>query len=211
MKRISTIFFFLLCFMTLTAHEVNNPTAADGAIVRFSYMRFTVLTPQLVRIQCSRNRSFEDRATFAVINRNLPIPKYTYKAENGYFYLITDSMTIKYKIGSLPKLSDNSSANLSVTFKMNNQDVIWYPGKDEGMNLKGTTRTLDGASGDSKRSEMENGIISRAGWAIIDESPTTTRGDGSKTFAFEKNNYTGMDWLKQPGDLGATDWYFCGY
>ena len=211
MKRISTIFFFLLCFMTLTAHEINNPTPADGAIVRFSYMRFTVLTPQLVRIQCSRNRNFEDRATFTVVNRNLPIPKYTYKAENGYFYLITDSMTIKYKIGSLPKLSDNSSANLSVTFKMNNQDVIWYPGKDEGMNLKGTTRTLDGASGDSKRSEMENGIISRAGWAIIDESPTTTRGDGSKTFAFEKNNYTGMDWLKQPVDLGATDWYFCGY
>ena len=135
MKRISTFLLILLCMIVVKAREINNPVAKEGAAVRFSYMRFTVLTPQLIRIQCSRKRLFEDRATFAVVNRNLTIPTYTYKIENGYFYLFTDSMTVKYKTGTLPSLSDKNPDNLSVTFKMNNQDVLWYPGKDDALNL----------------------------------------------------------------------------
>lgn len=38
------------------------------------------------------------------------------------------------------------------------------------LNLKGTCRTLDGSNGDNKRSELENGLISRSGWAVIDDS-----------------------------------------
>jgi alpha-glucosidase (family GH31 glycosyl hydrolase) len=211
MKRISTFFFILLCLVSINAREVDNPVARDGATVRFSYMRFTVLTPQLIRMEYSRKRVFEDRATFTVVNRNLPIPTYTYKVENGYFYLYTDSITVRYKTGTLPSLNDKSPDNLSITFKMNHQDATWYPGKDDALNLKGTTRTLDGASGDSKRAEMENGVVSRAGWSLLDESPSVKRGDGSQSFAFKQNNYTGMDWLEQPADINATDWYFCGY
>jgi alpha-glucosidase (family GH31 glycosyl hydrolase) len=211
MKRLFISLISLFALLAVQAREVNNPVAAESATIRVGSMRFTVLTPQMLRIQYSAKQTFEDRATFTVVNRNLPIPAFTYSTADGYFHLSTDSLSLTYKIGSTPSLSDKSPANLSVTFKMNGKDVLWYPGKDDALNLKGTTRTLDGASGDSKRSEMENGIISRAGWSVLDESPSATRGDGSKTFALEKNDYTGIDWLKQPVDPDATDWYICCY
>ena len=87
---------------------------------------------------------------------------------------------------------------------------MWYPDKDDSMNLKGTTRTLDGQIGDNKRAELENGLLSRAGWSIIDESPRTKRGDGSTSFAFD-GDVDGMPWVAEPVDKDAIDWYFLGY
>lgn len=51
-------------------------------------------------------------------------------------------------------------------------------------NLKGTTRTLDGCLGFEKLSkletELEDGILSRDGWALVDESSRHLfTGDGS--------------------------------
>jgi hypothetical protein len=174
-------------------------------------MRFTVLTPQMVRMQWSGKKVWEDRATFAVVNRCLPVPAYSYRTAEGYFYLSTDSLTVRYKIGTAPQLSDGSTANLSITFSMDGHEVLWYPGKDDVLNLKGTTRTLDFSSGDAKRAEMEGGVVSRSGWALLDESPKTERGDSSRSFAFGKNACGGMDWLSQTADSDATDWYFFGY
>ncbi len=94
---------------------------------------------------------------------------------------------------------------------MNGHEVVWYPGKDDALNLKGTTRTLDNGRGDSKRSELENGILSRGGWALIDESASARRGDGSRTFAFEPMEKGGIDWVKPLADENATDWYLLCY
>ena len=55
-----------------------------------------------------------------------------------------------------------SPNNLSITMPLNGHDVVWYPGKEDALNLKGTRRTLDGGSGDNYRPDMEDGIISRA-------------------------------------------------
>ena len=99
---------------------------------------------------------------------------------------------------------------LNISFNLNGRQVLWYPGKDDALNLKGTTRTLDGQIGDNKRQELENGLLSRAGWSIIDESPLTRRGDGSTTFVFDKQ-VDGIDWVAEPVDKQAIDWYFLGY
>ncbi|MBQ1585477.1 MAG: glycosyl hydrolase family 31, partial [Muribaculaceae bacterium] len=99
---------------------------------------------------------------------------------------------------------------LNISFNLNGRRVMWYPGKDDSMNLKGTTRTLDGQIGDNKRAELENGLLSRAGWSIIDESPRTKRGDGSTSFAFD-GDVDGMPWVAEPVDKDAIDWYFLGY
>ena len=194
----------------LRAQEELNPVADPAAVVTSGNMRFTVLTPQMIRIQYSDKAQFEDRATFAIVNRRLPVPAFTQQTQDGYLYITTDSLSLRYKIGSHPKTSDRSSANLRISFRLNGQDVVWYPGKDDALNLKGTRRTLDGAWGDSFKEGMENGLLSRAGWSIIDESPSTERSDGSHTFALQPNE-DGFSWLAQPVDPKATDWYFLGY
>ena len=188
----------------------SDPIANPEAIVTSGRARFTVLTPRMIRIQYSSKGLFEDRATFAVINRNLPVPEFSTREENGYLYIETGQLSLRYRIGSTISPSMKSPNNLSITMNLNGRDVIWYPGKEDALNLKGTKRTLDTASGDNQRPDLEDGIVSRAGWALIDESPKTKRGDGSTTFAFE-GKVDGIDWLAKPVDANAFDWYFMGY
>ena len=211
MKNLFTFILALFTVMQSYAQEEYNPVADPDAVVQSGNMRFTVLTPQMIRIQYSSKKVFEDRATFAVVNRRLPVPAFTTSEEDGYLYIKTEAVTLKYRTGSNPTTLRNRPEFLSVTFNMNGHEVVWYPGKDDALNLKGTTRTLDNGRGDSKRGELENGILSRGGWALIDESASAKRGDGSRTFAFEPIEEGGMDWAKPLADESATDWYILCY
>ena len=201
----------LLSFVFLTAQAENNPVADPNAIVISGKMRFTVLTPQMIRIQFSPTATFEDRATFTVVNRHLPVPEFTAITEDGYLIIRTSDLTLRYKEGTRPNPASKSPANLSITFSMNGQEVVWYPGKDDALNLRGTQRTLDNVAGDTQRNNLEPGILSRSGWAIIDESPSATRGDGSRSFPMEPKEDGGMDWVATPLEASAYDWYFLGY
>ena len=201
----------MYCLVQLSAETAfSNPVADPAAVVTSGRARFTVLTPEMIRIQYSSTAKFEDRATFAVINRHLPVPVYTTREENGYLYIETEALTLCYKKNSIISPQYQKPDNLYVTLKVGGHQVIWYPGKEDALNLKGTKRTLDTASGDNQRGDLEDGIISRAGWAVLDESPTTRRGDGSTTFAFDKQ-VDGIDWVATPVDKNAIDWYFMGY
>ena len=209
MKRILTLLFICLSINTAWAQELN-PVAHPDAVVRSGKARFTVLTPEMIRIQYSDRSLFEDRATFAIVNRRLPVPAFTAVEKDGYLEIKTSALTLKYKIGGVIDGRHPSAEVLNISMQLNGRPVLWYPGKDDAMNLKGTTRTLDGQIGDNKRQELENGLLSRAGWSIIDESPLARRGDGSTTFAFDKQ-VDGIDWVAEPVDKQAIDWYFLGY
>ena len=209
MKRILTLLFICLSLNTAWAQE-QNPVAHPDAVVRSGKARFTVLTPEMIRIQYSDRSLFEDRATFAIVNRRLPVPAFTAVEKDGYLEIKTSVLTLKYKIGGVIDGRKPSAEVLNISMQLNGRPVLWYPGKDDAMNLKGTTRTLDGQIGDNKRQELENGLLSRAGWSIIDESPLARRGDGSTTFAFDKQ-VDGIDWVAEPVDKQAIDWYFLGY
>lgn len=190
--------------------EELNPVADPDAIVTSGKMRFTVLTSRMIRIEYSSTSTFEDRATFAIVNRRLPVPAYTTRTEGNYLYITTDDLELRYKVGSDPRVLASASTNLQITFNLNGMPTTWYPGKDDSANLLGTNRTLDTAWGDNARSKLEKGLISRAGWSVIDESPATTRGDGSTTYALAPNEDGFMWWQSLP-DAKSTDWYFLGY
>ena len=209
-RNILICFVFSLFVVQMQAQDVLNPVADSAAMVVSGSVRFTVLTSQMIRIQCSRTKKFEDRATFAIVNRRLPVPEYTVEDDGVYLYIRTEHLTLKYRKNTIPSAADKAPTKLSISFEMNGQTCVWYPGKDDALNLLGTHRTLDQAWGDNKRNELEKGLLSRAGWAIIDESPKTTRGDGSTTFAMEPNE-DGFMWWAEPVDKDAIDWYFLGY
>ena len=212
---IAKLFSLLLLFLFVgglpaSAEEDWNPLAQEEAIVTSGNARFTILTPRLIRIQYTTADAFEDRATFAVVNRRLPVPAFTCNEEDGYLVIRTDSLTLRYKIGArILKQAKNSNV-LGITFQMNGRQIRWYPGKDDALNLLGTQRTLDGNIGDTHRVSLEKGLLSRDGWAILDESPATQRGDGSRSFPFE-GNVDGIPWIGKPLDANAIDWYFFGY
>lgn len=201
----------LLCFLvqalSMRATCANNPQANPASIVTSGNMRFTVLTPEMIRIEWSGKKIFEDRASFVVVNRNLPVPAFSTRQESGYLYITTDKLVLKYKVGAHPVSPDVCDPNLEISMKVNGETVLWYPGKKDPYNLKGTTRTLDTAEGDV-RSWLEDGLLSRSGWAVIDEKEP--RKDGSLSLMFE-GKAGGVDWVAQRADPNSLDWYFLGY
>lgn len=206
MKKLITVWFCFMVFMFGVKAQIYNPVAERAAIVTSGAMRFTVLTPEMIRIEHSTSKQFEDRASFVVLNRSLPVPGYSTKTENGYLYITTNKLELKYKVNSDPMLNDPCDPNLQITLNVNGVDESWYPTKKDPYNLKGTTRTLDNAEGDVRK-WLEDGLISRSGWAIIDEQQT--RNDGSYSLMFDGSDT--VNWVTQRKDPASMDMYFLGY
>jgi hypothetical protein len=204
------LFIILLCIGIVQFHSIqaaaNNPQANPAAVVTSGNMRFTVLMPELIRIEWSAQNKFEDRASFVVVNRSLPVPAFTVQEENDILSITTGKLVLRYQTGTHPVNSDPCAPNLQITLQVNGEDVVWYPGKNDPYNLKGTTRTLDNAEGDV-RSWLEDGLLSRSGWAVIDEKQL--RKDGSLSLMFDGS--AGVDWVAQRADKQSLDWYFLGY
>ena len=168
MKRLTLLVTALLA-TAVSAHAVDyNPKANPAAEVVSGNARFTVLTDRLIRMEWAADGQFEDRASLAIVNRNLPVPGFKATQKGESLVIKTDNLTLTYSGGRFDR------NNLSVSFKLKGKTVTWHPGDAADGNLKGTIRTLDGCLGYSQLSysdnKMEDGILSRDGWAIVDES-----------------------------------------
>ena len=177
--------------LSIPTFAQDNPVAAPGAVVLFENARFTVLTDRLIRMEWAADGVFEDRASLAIVNRNLPVPKFTCSEKGGILTIKTGKVTLTYKGGRF------APENLSVKHAMG----VWKPGMSPTGNLKGTTRTLDGCLGfeqlSHREKELENGILSRDGWALVDESARQLFGaDG---------------WVEARPEGDRLDWYLFAY
>ena len=150
----------------------DDPKADPKAVVIAGNARFTVLGSRLVRMEWAADGKFEDRATFGVVNRKMHVPQYTVKKSGKKVTIRTADLTLTYSGNG--KFDEN---NLSVTFTMADpaakkgiRTVVWHPGMDDSGNLLGTTRTLDGCDGVNTKEPYDKGVVSRDGWAVIDES-----------------------------------------
>ena len=197
---------FLVSFSVLLNHSTvkaqDRALANKGAIVKSgAYTRFTVLTPQTIRMEWDSTGAFNDYESFVVINRDLPVPNFTKSIVDGWLVIKTQAMEIRYRENS----GRFSSTNLSIKYLKNKKHLFtWVPGAVQKDNLKGTTRTLDNMDGDSdvygrKRLELENGLLSKDGWYFLDDS---------KSFLFDKSDWP---WVKERIKSNSQDWYFMGY
>jgi alpha-glucosidase len=151
------------CATAFAQEDVSE--AAPDAIAQVDQARFTVLTPQLIRMEWAADRKFEDHGSLIVINRRLPVPKFTHEEKDGWLLIDTGKLTLRYKLGS----GAFASENLAAEFNLNGKLVKWAPGMPNPGNLGGTTRTLDGAYG---AVPLAQGILSRDGWFLLDDSAT---------------------------------------
>lgn len=189
MRRSKFLYVTLISYLIFCAFQTpalagdwgTDPKANPQAEVLCGNARFTVLTDRIIRMEWSEDGVFEDRASLAIINRNLSVPKFSVTRQGAKTIISTSSVKLEYA-GNGKFTKDN----LSVSFKLNGKTVTWCPGMEPKGNLKGTTRTLDKIGGRSSKStlkhmskgqgtdftpvELEDGILSRDGWAIVDES-----------------------------------------
>jgi hypothetical protein len=172
--------------------EVDNPVANQETVVISGNARFTILPSRLIRMEWAENGEFEDRASFVFINRNLPAPRFKKYSQQQWLFIETEKLLVKYKQNS----GEFNRGNLIVEFDLNGETKAWRPGDADDGNLFGTIRTLDEVKG---ATSLEPGILSRNGWAVIDDS--------------ERPLFDNSDWqwaIPRPAGK-RQDWYFFGY
>jgi len=192
----------------------TNPIADPRAVVTAGHARFTVLTPAMIRMEWSAKHQFENRASFAFVNRRLDVPEFTTSREGDWTVIKTRELTLRYRADGGRFAKDN----LSVELQCAGKPVKWTPGMPDTGNLRGTTRTLDGVSGSC---ELEPGLLSRDGWVVVDDSkrllfdsaPSPPHADATAVGMAPSSSAaeTEQPWVATRKDPDAIDWYFFGY
>ena len=185
-----------------------SPVADPKAVVVMGHARFTVLTPQLIRMEWAADGKFEDHASFVFLNRRLPVPTFTAKRDGDQLRIDTGALRLIYNAGA-PEDGKFSPEDLGISFRLDGKRVSWQAGMADTGNLQGTTRTLDGALGSKTKEPMGEGLISRDGWALVDDSTRPLFDSDNFTFAQGEKSEWPWVMLRPVGD--RQDWYFFGY
>lgn len=165
-----------------------SPESRKEAIVQGDTYRFTVLTPQMIRMEYSRSGKFEDRATQIVIHRDFPVPDFRVVEKADSLEIITAHLHLTYNKQEFSK----NGLSIQVKGKLSHYRSLWHFG-EPFETLKGTARTLDESNGPVP---LENGLLSRNGFSIIDDS---------KSLLIEDDGWV------TPREADAVDVYFLGY
>jgi alpha-glucosidase (family GH31 glycosyl hydrolase) len=185
-----------------------DPVADAAAVVKAGHARITVLTPQLLRMEWARDGKFEDHPSLVFLNRRLPVPQYSVKREGDRITLDTGALQLTYD-GSGGNDGKFAAGNLSIRVTVDGKPVTWHPGMVNSGNLQGTTRTLDGALGDKTKEPIGEGLVSRDGWVLVDDS--TRPLFDSDNFSFTQGEQSPWPWVMQRPAGDREDWYFFGY
>ncbi len=177
--------------MTIPSHfkMALDPAADPLAEVCAPHVRFTVLTPQLVRIEHSPRDRFEDRATQVFWYRRQPVPEFKIDRSDDRIVITTEALRLDYRITPRGLASDTLVVQVFAT------GAIWHYGETGAKeNLRGTARTLDGADG---WVPLDRGLMSRSGWSVFDDSRSLVLNDEG--------------WIEGREASDHTDLYFFGY
>jgi alpha-glucosidase (family GH31 glycosyl hydrolase) len=191
--------------------EAQGKAAAADPHVRFDF-----LTASLVRMQYSPSGRFVDAATAVVQKRDWPEVAVSVREESGWFVATTSAMSLRYRLHSGPFVA----GNLEVTWSDAAGGVHrWHPGDKDPANLGGLTYSLDNISAanlprgrmdlespvdddipgiDLRLPEAKPGLLSRSGYAFLDDSRTPLM-----------NAQTG--WLEARAQPDDQDWYLFTY
>ncbi|WP_461206651.1 glycoside hydrolase family 31 protein [Clostridium sp. DL1XJH146] len=151
-------------------------------------VRFTVLTDRLIRFEYSEDNTFENRASQTFWHRDLEVPRFEILKKESSLEIITSYLHLKYES------TENifSKQTLSIYVKATDK-TYKFGDQSKEANLGGTARTLDNTNG---HVDLEQGLMSKDGWVIVDDSRSLVFGDNG--------------WL-EPRKTGRQDFYFFGY
>ena len=138
-----------------------RPLADVQNVVKGEKYRFTVLTPNLIRMEYSADGVFEDRASQVAFYRDFSAVDYRSSVEEGVLRIETEALALSYRVG------ESFAEGLDIRLKVEPASA-WHFG-DEFETLGGTYETLDQVDG---RCDMGNGVCSRNGFSVLDDSKT---------------------------------------
>jgi alpha-glucosidase (family GH31 glycosyl hydrolase) len=177
--------------MTITASAAQFAHAAPQNPLVVGKARFTVLTPNCVRLEYSENGKFVDAASLFAVNRDTRFSGFKVSKSGQATTIDTGKLSLTYTDDGTPFSARNLTGTVRGDADFTSKK--WTPASKNSGNLGGTLRTLDGVTGPVG---IGQGVLSRDGWYLLDDS---------------KAPLLKGDWVAaRPTDAG-TDWYFFGY
>ena len=178
----------LACILTLLALTPLMAQAAPNPIV-IGHARFTVITPICIRAEYAPDGQFTDAPSLFAVGRAARFSGAQVTQGAAGVTIDTGAIRLTYTPDGQPF----SPANLHADIRRGVQTVTWAPGAPNPGNLGGTLRTLDGADGPE---DLGQGLLSRDGWFLLDDSQTPL---------------LTQTWVQARPASGETDWYLFGY
>jgi alpha-glucosidase (family GH31 glycosyl hydrolase) len=163
MKKLLRFSVMNLLPLLILALMTGNACALPANPVVLGSARFTVITPECIRMEYAPVNGFVDAPTLFAVNRNTRDTGAKIILRNGRLTIRTSRMELIY-------IRDGHSfdaVNLQVTFRNKASLQSWAPGQVNSGNLGGPVATLDGVTGPL---DLPQGLISRDGWALVDDS-----------------------------------------
>ena len=181
----AVIFFTFL--INLTAFAAAQP---KNSVIRGS-ARFEVLSPNVVRMEYSRDHKFVDARSVAVQNRDWSVPEFHAIDSGGWLEIATSKMKIRYRLSS----GAFGPANLLISWSDEQGDHHWRPGDKDDKNLGGVPGDIAARATPG----TEPGPLTRNGYFLLDDSHTALWNQAA-------------DWVEPRGsDKTSQDWYFFVY
>ena len=176
--------------------QAGNAAWPEATIERGA-VRFTVLTPRLIRLEWAANGRFRDGRTQVVVHRALEVPPFHIEEDETTLQVDTGLLRLRYTKDTGAFTADN----LSVLVRGAGREATWHPGDAQKHNLGGTYRTLDRYEGDTwqdgTKLPLEEGLIARDGWHVVDDTAS---------FGIDDEG-----WVAERPEGERQDWYFFGY
>jgi alpha-glucosidase (family GH31 glycosyl hydrolase) len=177
--------------------RIAGAAAQPEATVERENVRFTVLTPRLIRLEWSAGHAFRDGRTQVVVHRALDVPPFSVEEDDTALEIDTGDLRLRYEKGNGPF----DATNLAILVRGAAGDILWHPGDVQVANLGGTYRTLDRYDGDTwqdgSKLPLEEGLIARDGWHVVDDTHGFGIGDEG--------------WVGESPAGERQDLYFFGY
>ncbi len=208
MKRLIAIAIaaFLLV-VNLSAVETS-----DNVAYKDDHVRFTLISPSSVRLEYSTDGKFIDGKTLLAVDREYAPVTYKVKSAGKFVEIRTDLIIVRYRKDSGAFTPENLSITAS---KSNPFQFGWKPGMVQKENLKGTRHGYDAVKGrtvmygreEGKIVELDDGILARDGWTLIDDSkgPVLVKDGECQLHPITE------EWIENRPDNGSQDWYFLSY
>ena len=174
------------------ATQRPDEQARTGSVVDGN-ARFQVVTPTLIRLELAEDGRFENRPTLTLGERPMRAPRYSSSVEDGWRVIRTSRVELRWRRGKGVGAKD-----LVLRFRdgRKTQKVAPQPGVEHEF-LGGWTRALDLSDGPEP---LNNGILTREGWYVLDDSATALLVDDGAGFR-----------MRPEREDDYRDWYVFAY
>lgn len=167
---------------------IFDPIVNPKAVVSSGKARFSILTDRIIRMEFDPAANFDDRPSLVYWYRNFDAPEFHVSSSDDQIIIETEFLRLHFN-------EKNRFHRRDLWIELEETGQLWRYGDTDQLNLGGTTRTLDGAVG---AVELDPGLVSRSGWALVDDS---------QSLVFDEHNWP------TPRNKPTTykDLYFYGY